>query len=184
MSIKRTVLLVLAVVSARGWFPSLPAVAAATLDITTRDSDITCAKSVPYDFTLVTFSFDHKGCNPLNVGLAGSTIITGTGPDLSANLLGGYLLDRNNRVGTFGRDNQLLFTELEGCCCLGVCNHRMRVMVSEASLLVESTRWFYLVGSETIERNSTSYKQLSNPLLSTYKPLSQLQQVMSPVRAN
>jgi hypothetical protein len=175
MNIKRTVLLVLAVVCAHGWFPSLSAVAAATLDITTRDSDITCAKSVSYDFTLVTFSLDHKRCNPLNVGPDGSIIITGTGPDLSANLLGGYLIDRNSRVGSFGRDNQLRFTELEGCCCLDVCNHRMRVMVSEASLRAESTRWFYLVGSETIERTNTSYKELFNPLLSTCKPLSRLQ---------
>jgi hypothetical protein len=30
-------------------------------------------------------------------------------------------------------------------CCLIVCNHRIRVMVSEASLRVETTRWCYLV---------------------------------------
>jgi hypothetical protein len=31
---------------------------------------------------------------------------------------------------------------------------------------LESTRWFYLAGTETIERTNTPYKQLFNPLLS------------------
>jgi hypothetical protein len=44
------------------------------------------AKSVPYGCTLVTYSLDHKRCNPLNFGPDGSTIITGTGPYVSANL--------------------------------------------------------------------------------------------------
>jgi hypothetical protein len=69
-------------------------------------------------------------------------------------------------------DDWRFIQDYDNCCCLIVCNHRMRVMASEANLRVESTRWFLLSGSETIERTNTPYKQLFNALLLNVQPLS------------